>query len=91
MCTREYQSEMTGIAEDELFGESRKMEVRIKRNLCIECLRKSGMTLNQIGQVFNRDHATVINSLVIIDALRSTNDEKFKQIESDHKCFSVKD
>lgn len=47
------------IDEDGLNSPSRKVELAYKRYYLFNALREKGMTLNSIGEIFNRDHSVV--------------------------------
>ena len=57
-----------GVTRSELESTSRKKELTQPRHLCIYLIREvTGMSLPQIGKIFNRDHTTVLNSTNAID------------------------
>ncbi len=57
-----------GVSRADLESTSRKKELAQPRHLCIYLIREvTGMSLPQIGKIFNRDHTTVINSVNAID------------------------
>lgn len=55
------------IIQDELDTKSRKRDRIYKRSYLYAILREEGWNLTNIGSLFNRDHATVINALRIFD------------------------
>ncbi|MBQ8398128.1 MAG: chromosomal replication initiator protein DnaA [Clostridia bacterium] len=57
-----------GVTRSDLESTSRKKELAQPRHLCIYLIREvTGMSLPQIGKIFNRDHSTVINSVNAIE------------------------
>ncbi|CAB5170217.1 Chromosomal replication initiator, DnaA C-terminal [uncultured Caudovirales phage] len=48
---------------EDIASESRKAKFNIARFEMYYILRESGMSLNQIKQVFNRDHTTVLHGI----------------------------
>ena len=51
----------------------------------------SGVSLSQIGRMFNRDHATVIHAIKCINSMKETNDFVLKDIqrEYDHMIHKI--
>lgn len=58
------------IEKDQLDGRSRKQNLKHKRCYLYRKMRDRGMSLQSIGEYFNRDHATVVNGLYIEECLR---------------------
>ena len=56
------------IIQDELATKSRQRGRIYKRSYLYAILREEGWNLSDIGKLFNRNHATVINALKIHDA-----------------------
>lgn len=56
------------IIQDELATKSRQRGRIYKRSYLYAILREDGWNLTDIGKLFNRNHATVINALKIHDA-----------------------
>lgn len=56
------------IIQDELATKSRQRVRIYKRSYLYAILREEGWNLTDIGKLFNRNHATVINALKIHDA-----------------------
>ncbi len=56
------------LSRSDLESTSRKKELAQPRHLCIYLIREvTGMSLPQIGKIFNRDHSTVINSVNAVE------------------------
>lgn len=55
------------IIQDELATKSRQRDRIYKRSYLYAILRDEGWNLSQIGRLFNRNHATVINGLKSYD------------------------
>lgn len=55
------------IIQDELQNKSRQRDRIYKRSYLYAILRDEGWNLSQIGRLFNRNHATVINGLKSYD------------------------
>lgn len=55
------------IIQDELATNSRQRDRIYKRSYLYAILREEGWNLSEIGRLFNRDHATVINGLRTYD------------------------
>jgi chromosomal replication initiator protein len=74
----QYTSDLFGCTAEELFTPSRYREVVNARQVCMWVMHKySSATLRAIGNHFNRDHATVVHSLLMVDNLCAT-DKQFK-------------
>jgi len=88
MCDRNKQSAMTGVDVNNLIGKCRKSEVCMKRNLCMACQRNDGRTFEEIGEMFNRHHSTVIHSIDLVNKMLSVKDPYLRTILSKHKFFN---
>ena len=55
------------IIQDDLSNKSRYRDKVYKRSYLYSILREEGYSLTGTGQLFNRDHATVINALKVHD------------------------
>ena len=55
------------ILKDNLSSKSRQRDKVYKRSYLYSILREEGYSLTGTGQLFNRDHATVINALKVHD------------------------
>lgn len=55
------------IQRDNLDSKDRHRDLIYKRSYLYAILREQGWNLSEIGRLFNRDHATVINGLRIYD------------------------
>ena len=53
---------------------SRHREHVYRRAILMTFLRERGLSLNQIGRMFNRDHATVLHGIKIYEAQKSYED-----------------
>lgn len=53
----------TGISIKELESKSRKQEIVRARRIAMKRYREAGFTLKKIGNIFNRNHSTVIHSI----------------------------
>lgn len=72
---RKYLELMNEIVGGDLRSKSRKSELVLGRALVALQLRRDGYTLNEIGNVINRDHATVVHCIdVAKDRLANTSD-----------------
>lgn len=72
---RKYLELMNEIVGGDLRSKSRKSELVLGRALVALQLRRDGYSLNEIGYVINRDHATVVHCIdVAKDRLANTRD-----------------
>ncbi len=62
------------IERDKLYKKSRKREIVNKRMFIFSMLRNEGMTFQQIADLFNLNHATVIHGINRFKDLKSTRD-----------------
>ncbi|MBR6708112.1 MAG: chromosomal replication initiator protein DnaA [Clostridia bacterium] len=70
-------SRRTNVSRDDMVGVSRAKEVAQSRHLCVYIIREvTGLSLPQIGKLFNRDHSTVVSSISTIEK-RMRTDETF--------------
>lgn len=61
-------SSCSGVSVSDMEGLSRKSEVVYARYVCFFLMRKyMSLSLKAIGQVFNRDHSTVVSGLSVIE------------------------
>lgn len=67
------------INELDLKSKSRKRELVYTRNILYKHLRNKGISLQAIGKMFNRDHATVLFGLNQYDRLINYDD--FKELQ----------
>ena len=64
------------ISETELTGASRSRRISLARQTAMYLMRKDiGMMFGNIGELFNRDHATVVSSVSRIAKLMESNSE----------------
>ena len=66
------------IKEDNLVSRSRKRELVHKRIYLYVILRKNGYTLKEIGDLFQRSHATVIHGINNYKTFKKTGDSLFE-------------
>lgn len=64
----------------EVSGSSRKSAITPIRFILAHELRKHDITLERIGQIMKRNHATVIYYLNQYEALKSTKDKDFMEM-----------
>ncbi|MEI7597266.1 MAG: helix-turn-helix domain-containing protein [Bacteroidota bacterium] len=62
-----------------LLSKNRKREVSEARQIGMYILRQQNKTLSSVGKQFNRDHATVLHAINLVEDLMSV-DARFKQI-----------
>lgn len=62
---------------------NRRREVNYKRIILSKILREEGYTLQQIGRMFSRNHATIINMLKNYEVLKLYSD--FREAEDEMK------
>lgn len=65
------------IQRDRLYTKNRTHELVYRRAFLMHELRSTGMTLKEIGDMFKRDHATVLHSLRTHEWMTSTNDKLY--------------
>lgn len=73
-----------GVSAKELLSRQRPAHIAIPRMVCMYIFRtRLGMTLNQIGNFFKRDHATAMHAMAVITklfAIRKPDAQKAKLI-----------
>ncbi len=63
-----------GVPTSEIVGNSRKAEIALARQLSMYFIRKNiGSTYEEIGEIFNKDHSTVMSSVRKIDKQQATD------------------
>ena len=67
------------IKRDKLSSKDRTHELVYRRAFLMHQLRSTGMTLKEIGEMFKRDHATVLHSLRTHEWMTSTNDKLYAE------------
>tara|TARA_R110000772_G_scaffold23786_1_gene63421 strand:+ start:2187 stop:2603 length:417 start_codon:yes stop_codon:yes gene_type:complete len=67
-------SEISGYAEVEITGKSRVRDLCEWRQLIQTYLRSEGYALKLIGNWFNRDHASILHSCVVIEKYSKVRD-----------------
>ena len=76
-------SEIYGISPDEIKSKSRTQTVSTARNVCMFVIRTlTDITLNETGEFFGKNHATVINSIGNVEREMKAN-QKFKNLVND--------
>lgn len=75
------------IERDKLYKKNRKRELINKRIFIFSMLRNEGMTFQQIADLFNLNHATVIHGINRFKDLKSTRDFSLKLDTQEYKCF----
>lgn len=73
------------IQRDRLSSPKRDHELVYRRAYLMQELRSSGMTLKEIGQMFKRDHATVLHSIRTHEWLASTNDKLYMDCTAEYR------
>jgi len=73
------------IQRDRLSSKDRTHELVYRRAFLMHELRSTGMTLKDIGQMFKRDHATVLHSLRTHEWLTSTNDKLYTECIAEYR------
>lgn len=75
-----------GLDENDVLGRRRYRELTLCRFMIMAILKKhSGMSLKKIGQLFDRDHTTVIN------AIQTLNDLFFSQSNLKREMAEIED
>ena len=76
-------SEVYGINADDIKSKSRTQTVSTARNICMYVIRTlAGITLNETGDYFGKNHATVINSINNVEKEMKSN-QTFKNTVND--------
>jgi len=79
------------ISPQELVSRSRKQRIRLPRNIAIYlCRRYLDISLDDIGRIFNRHHATILHSIVNIDKEMKKRPTLAKEIEYLCQCIEEK-
>ena len=80
------------VTEEQMKGPSRARNISCARQVAMYLMRTElDMTLEQVGEVFKRDHATVINSVNKVDRLVKSKDESIlKAIRAVKKKLSAR-
>ena len=73
------------IKRDRLSANDRTHELVYRRAFLMHELRSTGMTLKDIGQMFKRDHATVLHSLRTHEWMTSTNDKLYLEFIAEYQ------
>jgi chromosomal replication initiator protein len=56
------------VTEDDICGKSRTAGIKNARNVAVYLIRQTtSMSLKQIGEMFGRDHTTILNSIEFVD------------------------
>ncbi len=67
-------AEYYNLSPDQLLGDSRKKEIALARHVAVYLTREmTNMSLPRIGDVFGRDHSTIINSCDKVGKLAQTD------------------
>lgn len=64
---------------------SRKRELTYKRAYLFNVLKSEGLSLTEIGKIFNRDHATIINGIKIFELFKE--DEYFNAVTKEEQTM----
>lgn len=75
------------VAKDDLLRQCRKREKVFKRMFIYNLMSNHDVQVTQIGRLFNRNHASIINGLKTYQNLKSTKDEQLIAILSDYMKF----
>jgi hypothetical protein len=75
------------IKRDKLRKKNRKRELINKRIFIFSMLRNEGMTFQQIADLFNLNHSTVIHGINRYKDLKSTRDFSLNLDTQEYKCF----
>lgn len=78
------------IKRDKLNSKNRVHKNVYKRAYLMNELRSSGMSLTEIGKMFNRDHATVIHNLRTHEWMTSTNDKLYLEYTEEYRWLLEK-
>jgi len=68
------------VSYEEITSPQRKMHIKEARHIAIYLIREmvAGITLQQIGKQFNRDHSTILSSIEVVKN-GMTFDRKYKR------------
>lgn len=76
----------TNIPVEDMVSPSRKRQISESRNIAMKLIKdRTHLSLKKIGEIFHRDHSTVINSIDVVIDLYTTDKgfrEKFEKIKS---------
>lgn len=71
--------QISGFSMTDLFGPCRMRALCDARHMCAHFLvKRSGMSLAEVGRTLNRDHTTIINSIRVHERLM-TSDRRYRQ------------
>lgn len=76
---------VTGITKEKLTARSRKYDRALARAVAYEYLRKCGYSTPAIGEVFCRDHATILHALKALQEWLESGDKKIREL---HRLFN---
>lgn len=68
-----------------LTSSSRKRELTYKRCYLYQVLKNEGLSLTEIGKMFNRNHATIINGIKIYELFKE--DEYFNAVTKEEQTM----
>ena len=72
-----------GIKKDDLVGAKRNKEIAFARHVAIYMIREvTEMSLPNIGKTFNRNHATVLSSIEVVEKKLLTDSDFKSEIEN---------
>jgi len=84
----------TGFSYDILKSKNRSIDIRTARQYAIWRIHKEvygmGYSLKAIGQLFDRDHSTVLHTVKAINELRDVDDFLFTQINKRYEELEIK-
>ena len=84
----------TGFSYDILKSKNRSIDIRTARQYAIWRIHKEvygmGYSLNAIGQLFDRDHSTVLHTVKVINELKDVHDFLFIQINKRYEELESK-
>ena len=83
-CAVKSVSWASGYPIDVLRGPARHMRLLVARMIVVSFLRGRGFSLSRIGDVFNRDHTTVLNAIKTAEAYGGQPDSGFWQVRYYH-------
>lgn len=83
-------SQVANISVEQLTSKARFSEATYSRFVCYWLLRKYlGLTLKAIGDLFNRDHSTVIYGLDVIDNEPNNKDLQEILVQSEQQLIKI--
>lgn len=74
-------ADIFGTSPTDIKGKSRTKPTADARAVCFYFLRKKGMTVEKVGQLFNRHHTTVVLGTQKVEELLSFDKSFIKQVE----------